>query len=355
MYPIRVAVKAWSLSVLVLTANHAWTALPPLPPVPEEERCKVYPNDPNDGPRAMQMFSGLVAGAVLNLVGAVLEQRVNEWNSSSCLLDDGRPRLTALIPGYSEAFRYEKDWSKSLHRVNTLRQQYPKSPFAALAQAQYWIDHAWEARGSGYASSVAPDAWKLFRERLEKAEQVLTETKSYASELPNWYVQMITVQSTLDRPAGERDKTFLEGTKKFKTFQPIYFTMLNFLSPKWGGSWGTVDNLVKWSVENTKDTEGDTMYARLYWAASSGLPEGENVFKSSRASWQKMKKGFEDLMTRYPKSKWNLNNFARFACLAGDKKTFLALRRQVGKDVIHDAWPRNTSVDLCDNKFGYAK
>ncbi len=73
------------------------------------------------------------------------------------------------------------------------------------------------------------------------------------------------------------------------------------------------------------------------------------------SSWPKMKRGFEDLMERHPKSKWNLNNFAKFACLAGDKQTFLKLRGQMGKDVIDAAWPENTSLDLCETKFGYAE
>ena len=68
-----------------------------------------------------------------------------------------------------------------------------------------------------------------------------------------------------------------------------------------------------------------------------------------------MKLGFEDMMVRHPKSKWNLNNFAKFACMAGDSKTFLVLRKQIGKGVIDAAWPKNTSLDLCETKFGYVE
>ena len=68
-----------------------------------------------------------------------------------------------------------------------------------------------------------------------------------------------------------------------------------------------------------------------------------------------MKVGFEDLMARHPKSNWNLNNFAKFACEAGDKKTFLALRRQIGKNVMGAAWQGSPNLDLCNEKFGYAE
>lgn len=286
--------------------------------------------------------------------GNSLERLVSAWDAPSCLFKDGRPIMMALGSGYSEAFRHERDWSKAYARIDVLKKQFPSKAFVALAEANYWITYAWDARGSGYASSVSDDGWKLFRERLEKAEKILVDTKSYSATLPLWYSAMIEVQSALGRPEDERDKIFLEGAKRYPGHHPIYFTMLNYLSPKWGGTWRTVDNLVKWSVEHTKAVEGNSMYARLYWVASGGSPD-INLFKDTFASWPKMKQGFEDLMVRHPKSEWNLNNFAKFSCMAGDKQTFLALRAQIGKDVMDDAWPENTSLDLCETKFGYAQ
>lgn len=347
---IKLIKGGWLLSLLVLVPNFAWATLPP---IPDAERCKVLGNNQNDGPDALRAFETQVANFFLRDEDW-LERDVNEWNTPSCVFDDGRPRLIALTGGYSQAFRNEKDWSKSLARVEYLKKKFPKAAFAALAESRYWIAYAWNARGNGYASSVTAEGWKLYRERLEKAERALIDTKTYSAELPVWYNEMLNVQSALGRPAEERDKVFLEGTQKYKTYYPLYFTMLNFLLPKWGGSWETVDNLVKWSVENTKAIDGNSIYARLYWAASGSLSEGGDIFKLSRASWPKMKQGFEDLMVRHPKSKWNLNNFARFACQAGDKKTFLKIRQQMGKNVIEDAWT-NPTLDLCEIKFGYAR
>ncbi len=314
--------------------------------------CQVLPGNLSDGPAAMQFFQREVAN-FFSGAEDYLDQEVKDWNSPACVFDDGRPRLTALKGGFSLAFSDEKDWNKSFARLEYLKKRFPNTAFVALAEARYWIDYAWDARGSGYASSVSEEGWKLFHERLRKAERVLIETKPYSSTLPSWYEEMIVVQSALDRPEDERDKTFIEGATKYKTFYPIYFAMLNHLTPKWGGSWETVDNMVKWSIENTKAIDGNSMYARLYWTTDQGMEAGANPFKTSHASWEKIKQGFEDLMARHPKSKWNLNNFARFACQAEDKETFLKLRRQIGKDVIDEAWSYNISLELCETKFGY--
>lgn len=68
-----------------------------------------------------------------------------------------------------------------------------------------------------------------------------------------------------------------------------------------------------------------------------------------------MKAGFEGLMKRYPKSKWNLNGYAYFACLADDASTHGALRARIGRDVISEAWGSNHSSEVCDERlFGHA-
>lgn len=326
--------------------------LMPVPPIPENQHCQVSPGNPNDGPDAVAGYAAEISNFFWNDEG-FLKREINDWNTPACVFEDGRPRVAVLRDGYNQAFSNESDWSKSLARVEYLKKKFPNEAFAAMAEARYWSAYAWDARGGGYASSVSEDGWKLFRERLEQAERVLLDTKSYAAQLPDWYDEMINVQSSLSRPEGERDQVFLEGVKRYPAYYPIYFTMLNYLLPKWGGTWRTVDNMVKWSVEHTQAQEGMSMYARLYWVVG-GDPE-VNLFKDTFASWPKMKRGFEDLMARHPKSKWNLNNFAKFACMAGDKQTFLALRGQLGKDVIDAAWPQTTSLDLCETKFAYAQ
>jgi len=320
------------------------------PPMPEPVHCQVFPS--NDGPDALAGFAAEVSEYFWRLED-LLKREINDWNTPTCVFDDGRPRVTAMRDGYNQAFGMERDWSKSLARVEYLKKKFPNEAFATMAEARYWNAYAWDARGGGYSSSISDDGRKLFRERLEKAERILLDTKTYAALLPDWYDEMISVQSTLDRPEDERDKIFLEGVKRYPAYYPIYFTMLNYLLPKWGGTWRTVDNMIQWSVEHTQATEGTTMYARLYWVV--GSDPDINLFKDTFASWPKMKGGFEDLMTRHPKSKWNLNNFAKFACMAGDKQTFLALRAKMSNDVIDAAWPQKMSLDLCETKFGYTQ
>lgn len=325
--------------------------------VSSEDRCKS--NNINDGPfgifnRANEVSYAVTISDDINALDAKLKSWGADGSQPMCLLDDGRPYISAIIEGYRILLKGSK-WDLLLSEIKDRRKKRPQSAAYALLEAEYWIRYAWDARGSGFSSTVTDMGYKLFNERIEKAEKVLLDSKPYASAIPVWYAQMVTVQSVLDRPLTDRDKTFLEGTGKNKTYYELYFNMLNYLSPKWGGSWGTVENLVRWSVENTHETEGTSMYARLYWSTYSGLPEGVKLFGDTYASWPKMKKGFEDLMQRHPKSNWNLNNFAKFACLANDKHTYVSLRKRIGDDIEVAAWSGETTLDLCDHKMGYAK
>jgi hypothetical protein len=310
----------------------------------------------NDGPDGASGVNSDFTGHFLNFPDS-FDQFVRDWSQAGCQLDDGRPWIGFLTAGIDRVIEMPaSDRDRLFNRsIEAMKKKNPQSPVAAAAEAQYWITLAWDARGSGYYSTVTPDGEKLFRERLLKAERILLESKHYASSMPFWYAQMVEVQGLLGRPEEALDKTFYEGAEKFRTYYPLYFVRVNFLSPKWGGNWAAVDKLVTSSVKLTNASEGNSMYARLYWALWRRPPEGARLFGNTRASWPKMKKGFEDLMERHPKSKWNLNNFAKFACTAEDKKTFLVLRKQIADSVVHDAWTENPSLDLCDHKFGYAK
>lgn len=306
---------------------------------------------PNDGPPGMDAVAGLLANLYQH-DPAGFEGAVKGLNSPQCVLEDGRPKLTALNSAYDTAFNYDHDWQKSYQYITQLKKDYPRQAFVSLAEAEYWIRYAWEARGSGYASSVAQEGWNLFGERLQKAEKVLLDSKAYAADYPLWYADMTQVEFLLDRPAHDRAAIVEEGLKRYSSYYQLYFTMENFMSPKWYGNWEAVDGFVNWSVEATKKTEAQTLYARLYWYAYQNLRPDEQLFRDTKASWPRMKKGFDDLMARHPGSAWNLNNFAHFACMAGDKKTFRKLRKKMGRNVIDQAWQAQPTLDLCEAKYG---
>ena len=94
----------------------------------------------------------------------------------------------------------------------------------------------------------------------------------------------------------------------------------------WGGSYDAVEKFAAEQAQSAGPGAGDERYARIYWnvnrADECGGRHDCTIFATSQVSWPHMRQGFEAMMERYPKSLWNANNYAVFACLAQDKDAY---------------------------------
>lgn len=280
-----------------------------------------------------------------------LEKLFDDWNSPTELRADGRWKLTAFDDGIQRQFHNADGWDAAYRRIQAWRAQSPKSRAAALAEAIYWLGYAWDARGQGFAATVTPEGWKLFAERLDKAEAALVESKAYAGDSPLWDYLYIEVGEGRSWPIPQLLEAFKAGYAKQKSFVALYSTTVTHLAPKWGGNWKLVDQFIKDAVTATKQAEGLSMYARLYMFAAECDCGDVEILRDTLATWPELKRSFEDLVRLYPHSGWYSNKFALYACLAGDKATYLDLRRRLGGATMPWAWPHNHSFDLCEHQF----
>ena len=132
------------------------------------------------------------------------------------------------------------------------------------------------------------------------------------------------------------DELTSEAVAKYPNFYQLYFAALDYLVPKWHGNRKEVENFANFAVERTQSLEDMGMYARVYWYASQ-TQYGNGLFIESSVVWKKMKTGIDDVLARYP-DQWNINNFARFACLAGDMDKAKELISRIQGDPIPKAW-----------------
>jgi hypothetical protein len=138
---------------------------------------------------------------------------------------------------------------------------------------------------------------------------------------------------------------------RFPEFHPLYFSMIRSLQPKWGGSIEEIDAYISEVVKQTEKRQRKIMYVRLYWYLAGAEGDDFSLFEDSSADWADMKTGFEQLIKATPKSDWNLNNFASFACRAGDADTYRKLRKQIGEEIYEDAWPSTYTMEVCDERL----
>ncbi len=280
----------------------------------------------------------------------VLEELFKEWRSPSQRLLDGRRKLPALL-SWSQQVYTPRTRSDQYQMIQKWKAAYPKSALAALTEASYWHQRAWDARGYGYADTVSKEGWKLFRDRLAQAEKILKDTRAFSGNNALWYDLYLTLARDQEWAPDKLSALFNEAIGNDPAYLDHYFGMTVQLLPKWGGSLELVDKFISWSAERVEPMDRQSLYTRLYWAVSQHHPNTSNLFEETPASWKKMKAGFDNLLTQYPKSRWNLNAYASFACMAGDRETFITLWNKIGKQPNRDAWHYAWPPELCVRRF----
>jgi hypothetical protein len=214
--------------------------------------------------------------------------------------------------------------------------EFPDSPTGHLAHSLALIRRAWSHRGGGYASTVKPESWAPFKRYIAMARANLENFKSVASVDPKWYETMMNIATAENWDRSEFDALLNEALEKEPQFYQAYFSALEYLLPKWHGNMQEIEDFAQDAVARTREQEGLGMYARIYWYASQSQFKND-IINNSLVEWSQMKGGFEDVISRYPDA-WNLNNYARFACLARDKPKTIELFKRIESSVIAEAW-----------------
>src|SRR6185437_6949673 len=227
----------------------------------------------------------------------------------------------------------------------------PGSPLPSLIEAAAFEDWAWAARGHGDVNSVSGAGWLWFAARVEMAAASLREAPPSAESTPLWYELSFEVGVDQARGLTALRGIFDAGAARFPDYLPLYRQMVRALMPRWFGSYQKVDQFINAEYASTAPRTGFEMYARLYWTFAELSGDTEDIFTDGLADWQSMKRGFQELVARYPQSDYVLNVFANFACRAGDKPEYLALRPQLVKRFSASAWSGEYTFDECDRRL----
>ena len=280
---------------------------------------------------------------------AYLERQVTELRRSPRLLSDGQPELAAFYAGVSKCVQMRcgdedlspEAWSHHSLLLDEWNKAYPHSSAAKIARANFMREFAWYARGLGYSNTVSDAQYKLFAQRTQTAHAMFEEIRKSSADDPAWIAGLLAI-ALVERWSSDRFNALHdEGVRRFPYYMPIYFLKGAYLSPRWGGTHSSFTKYVNETVQATSSTMGESMYARLNW--SSWSPD---MFQSGQSDWPRMREGFLRITRDFP-DQWNINHFAKFACMAGDADT---LRSQIGKITptpIREAWGDMQFFDRC--------
>lgn len=246
--------------------------------------------------------------------------------------------VQAMLEGREE--NSSAQWSNVEARLNRWVAAYPHSAFFPIALAQAQARHGWALRGSGFADKVTERGWEGFARQMAAASATLRSNKGISSGDPQWYVQMLGVALAQGWDEAPYMALYEEAVAREPLYYQTYFSALERLLPMWGGDVQKIRSFAADAVRRTAATEGQGMYARIYWVASA---RASGVFlkePNRSAVWPQMKAGFNDLITQYPDD-WNRNAYAKVACQAGDVDIFIGMVATFEQEPIKDAWPKD--------------
>lgn len=261
-------------------------------------------------------------------------------------------KLTVFYSGISEALtvrgnpnKIDANFDDLEMKVQKWMRRFPDSPTARIAYGILLSNRGWAFRGKGYASEVNPESWAPFRKYVAAARTHMEKNKSIAAIDPRWYELMLSIARSEGWERTAFEELLEEGLSREPLYYQTYFLALEYLLPKWHGGLADIENFAQAAVARTRQQEGSGMYARIYWFASQTHFRND-LFSNSLAVWPRMREGFEDVISRYPDS-WNLNNYAKFACLAKDRAKTEEIMKRVEAQVVPEAWSPPTLRESC--------
>lgn len=276
-----------------------------------------------------------------------LDNDVKDYMDNTRRTSSGLWYLTLLdtgIMGFANSqARKEQSWDGLEEKAKAWIEARPDSAAAQITYAKFLIQHAWQYRSKDSGPNVLK-SW-LFNHYIERAQQVLEESKSFASRDPRWYEAMFLVATAQNWEEEKFLALEKEGFSKFPYYYQMYFVAFDYHSPRWNGSEKQIEDFANRAITYTAEKDGRGMYARVYWYASQRY-YGSRLFTESAVTWNKMSDAINDVLSQYP-DQWNINNFAYFSCLAGDVNKTRSLISRIQDAPLANVWHEKGLFERC--------
>ena len=219
-----------------------------------------------------------------------------------------------------------------------------KSDNAKIAKALMLDTYAWKARGGGYSNTVSNEGWKLFRNRLLEAHELLKESKSLSN--PMWFHVQQKLATGLPMPKADYYTLIQEAAKLHPDFDRIYTTAAWFLLPRWHGDLG------EWQYYRDKvvlNSENNFRKEELYFLISQAALRFEGIaqFKEQNVSRKKYESGSEKRDVFFP-SQLSQFQSCLMASISNDRDSAKRyfLREPESRPYKSSSWEKHTFKSL---------
>lgn len=295
--------------------------------------------------------SDRIAGAAMTLIREQgfeeLDELAKNLQGAGAVTTNGHSALGELYVALGDDWlgrtKTPEQWASVEEILHRWVAAIPQSPVAGITLAIVYQTRAWQARGTGYAHTVSPEAWQEFRLWQDKARKQLAACREWCQADAQWYVMRMSVLSSRDETA-EFVQAFAEGARAFPRHQPLYMVMAAGLTPRWGGSVEAFDHFARQVAEQQPFGERDLVYARVYGKAQIGVSMSDGPASAWKVDCKRWMRGHDLILKNYP-TDFNANRAAYAAHACSDKQAarrFIAAVRE--PDLRLWGWPRETAA-----------
>ena len=191
---------------------------------------------------------------------AILDRLRQERKERPGAIDDLLSWYSFLaMPEYTES----QDIPEHCTKLAEWRREFPNSPTPLIVLALAHIRHAWNARGSSWASTVTQEGWELFQSRIEEAHKLLERAVELGVKDGAAFSALIEVAKAKSL-SHELTRAYLNaGMKLDPTYMEMYKQMAVYLLPRWLGEPGDVEAFAAEIVERLPRDDGLDAYGQI--------------------------------------------------------------------------------------------
>jgi tetratricopeptide (TPR) repeat protein len=235
------------------------------------------------------------------------------------------------------------EWKNRVTRADEWIRTNPNSITARVAKARLLIGYGWAVRGSEYADAVKDKQWTQFFELLQQATKVLHDDE-LSERCPVYWSTWQRAALGLQMERADYDDIFRRAVKEFPDYWYYYYTRVIFLLPRWYGEPGDWEKDLTGSADGVGGESGDMLYARVVCYVHN-YAGGIDVFEENRISWERVERGLEGLLKRFPNSISLKNERAFLAALAGDKEKARAYFAEIKDECDLSVWHEKQKIE----------
>lgn len=308
--------------------------------IESSERLEAIRLKPIEDPLEVEsaIFRAEVRGMFEEEKFDLLETKASELRKSRELFGGGKSKLAAFYLAINERINHEaSDYERDMGIFQNWDKSKPKSLALRIALIDFYSDLAWAARGSGYSNTITESMRNGFEQNLSIAASILAEARALPDKDPCCQLAGMTVALGQGWAPRDYNELVSEAVAIDPTFYEIDSQRAYSLLEKWYGSSNNDWLNYAKKASSRAGGLGDEAYARIVISISSDFAD---VFRDGGADRKKTMNGLAILRKKYPESLYILNQTARLATMARDRKLAEACFAEIGDYVLPSVWPK---------------